>query len=324
MASGCCAHLLAMQGIAAAVLPAGRPQVPALLLSDPALNLLRGVFGRPDLFNDRPRIDRRIVAWGGGEPVSVPHGAIVASEDDLTAALFPVRSVPDAAPDAADFTIYTTPPFPGDAMHRFGRRAAMAAEVRLRHDEDRSACWVEAVESGWLFLIPTGGGLAWLLGVGASVDTLWEQSRHVGPRVDATGRISSAFETCPRMLATLAGRDWLACGTGAIAFDPICGDGTAQAIREAVVATAVVTAIREGGDRDALLIHYESMLIAAMRRHLQMSAQFYESGGRGAWWDAQLAALADGYQWCTARLAVMPEPRYQLRDFRLVPREIAA
>ncbi len=84
------------------------------------------------------------------------------------------------------------------------------------------------------------------------------------------------------------------------------------------------SAIRDGGDRAALLTHYESMLIASMRRHLQLSAQFYQSGGTGAWWRAQLAALAEGYDWCTARLAVLPEPRYDLRDLRLVPRTVTA
>ncbi|MFT3968653.1 MAG: hypothetical protein QM690_22535, partial [Sphingobium sp.] len=190
--------------------------------------------------------------------------------------------------------------------------------------EDRSACWVEAVETGWLFLIPTGAQDAWLLAVGAPVEALLDQSRHIGPRVEPTGRSSSAFETCPRMLETLAGPDWLACGTAAIAFDPICGDGTAQAIREAIIAAAAAAAISEGGDREALLTHYESMLIAAMRRHLQLSAPFYENGGDSIWWREQHAALMDGHAWCTGRLAVLPEPRYQLRDFRLEPREAAA
>jgi len=51
------------------------------------------------------------------------------------------------------------------------------------------------------------------------------------------------------MLARLRGPDWLACGTAAVAFDPICGDGTAQAMREAILGCAVITAIGEGGDR---------------------------------------------------------------------------
>lgn len=324
MAGGCCAHLLAMQGIAAPLFPATRPPVPALLLSDPARALLCGVFDRPGLFADLPRIERRIVSWGGGEPVSMPHGAVVLSEEALNTVLFAaLPTPPGTAPSPVDFTLHAAPPFPHGQMRRFGRRSAMAAEVALLRAEDRSACWVEAVATGWLFLIPTADS-AWLLAVGAPVAALLEESRHIAPRVTLTGRASSAFETCPRMLTTLAGPDWLACGTAAIAFDPICGDGTAQAIREAIIATAVVAAIREGGDAHALLTHYESMLIAAMRRHLQLSVPFYESGGDGPWWEEQRDALADGHAWCTGRLALLPEPRYRLRDFRLELMEVAA
>ena len=319
MAGGCCAYLLAARGIAAEVRPSRRPAVPALLLSDAALGLIRGVFGNPGLFADRPRIDRRIVSWGGGEPVSMPHAAVTISEAELGAALF--RAPAAAATADAEFTIHTAAPFPDGELRSFGERRAMAAEVRLLHADDRTACWAEALPDGWLFLIPAVSGIGWLLAVGSPLDELLEQSRHVAPRVAPTGLVSSAFETCPRLLTRLQGPDWLACGTAAIAFDPICGDGTAQSVREAILAAAVIGGMNAGGDREALLTHYESMLIAAMRRHLQLSARFYESGGGSDWWQAQLAALADGYRWCTARLAALPEPRFQLRDFRLVPRE---
>lgn len=323
IAAGCAAHLLRLHGVETMLVPSTRTPVPAILLSDPALALLRDVFARPDLFADRPRIARRIVSWGGGDPVALPHGAVVVSEDDLVAALC---ATPDAAPAApADVTLYTAPPFPAGAMMRFGKRSATAGRARLHFPDDESACWVEAVESGWLFLIPDGGARsAWLLGVGAPVAALLDESRHIGPRVALSGPTSAAFDTCPRILTQLQGDGWLACGTAALAFDPICGDGTAHAIREAIIAAAVIAAIRDGDDAEALRTHHESMLIAAMRRHLLLCAQFYQSGGTGRWWQDQLAALSHGHGWATARLATLPEPRYRLRDFSLVPREAAA
>lgn len=318
-ASGC-AHLLGRAGIAAGLIPARRPSVPAIMLSDTALALLRDVWEQPGLFADRPRITRRVVAWGGSETVTLPHGAIMVSENELDAALTPQNTTAVADPD---ITLHTAPPFSGGALLRFGERPAMAAPVSLRIAEDGTACWIEAVATGWLFLIPAGDpGAAWLLGVGASLKQLLGQSRHIAPRVDRLGEASATFETCPRLLPSLQGEGWFACGTAAIAFDPICGDGTAQAAREAILASAVIAAIRDGGDPVALRTHYESMLIAAMRRHLRMCADFYRSGGTGDWWEAQVASLAGGFDWCTARLANMPEPRYQLRDFGLVEREI--
>ncbi|MBT2187277.1 hypothetical protein [Sphingobium nicotianae] len=313
-----CAHLLGRAGIAADLVPVHRPSVPAVMLSDPALALLRDVLALPDLFADKPRIDRRIVAWGGAEALSLPHGAVVVSEADLDAAL----ALPSAAIARADMTLHTAAPFPAGTLRRFGARTAGTAAVTLRFPEDRSACWIEAVREGWLFLIPAGeGDAAWLLGIGASIERLVALSRHVAARLDQVNIASAQFEVCPRILTSLQGEDWLACGTAAIAFDPICGDGTAQALREAVLAAAVITAWRDGGDPAALRTHYESMLIATMRRHLRLCADFYRSGGTGPWWDAQMASLADGFDWCTARLATLPEPRYQLQDFRLVERE---
>lgn len=317
IAANGCAHLLARAGVSTTRTPGDRAPVPAILLSDTALALLRSVFERPGLFADRPRVTHRVVAWGTSEPVRLPHGGVVLSEGDLDTAL----GAPSDAAGPAAMSIHTAPPFPAGEIRSFGSRSTVAARVGLRHAEDGSACWIEAVEAGWLFLIPSGPVSAWLLAVGGSAESLLGRSRHIAPRIDGLGKTSSAFETSPRLLTALAGPDWLACGSAAIAFDPICGDGTAQAVREAILASAVIGAMGEGGDRDALRVHFESMMIAAMRRHLRLCAQFYASGGEGEWWRAQLAGLAEGFDWCTARLAKMPEPRYELHDFRLVARK---
>ena len=319
MAASCCAHLLGQAGIDTVFEAVVRPPVPAIMLSDQALGLMRDVFARPALFADKPRIEHRIVAWGQAEPVALPHEAVVVSEEDL-AVVAPEMLIGEPVSDA-DFTIHTTPPMPAATFNRFGDRQAVAALVQLKNDADASACWIESVEHGWLFLIPGGTDGAWLLAVGAPLAQILGESHNVAPRVELLGPMSSAFETCPRMLSPLCGPDWLACGTAAIAFDPICGDGTAQAVREAILAAAVVGAIGEGGASEALRMHYDSMLTAAMRRHLQLSAQFYRTGGQSEWWREQFDALMEGYAWCTARLATMPEPRYNLRGFRLAERE---
>jgi hypothetical protein len=321
IAANCCAHLLGRAGFAAPRTAGRRAPVPAILLSDAALALLRDVFERPGLFAERPRITHRAVAWGTTEPVVLPHGAIVLSEADLDAALGAPCAEAAAQPC---MTIHAAPPFPAGALRSFGARPATAAQVRLVHETDRAVCWIEAVEEGWLFLIPSAAPSAWLLAVGAPIEALIGQSRHIAPRIVLQGEASSAFDTCPRLLTALQGPDWLACGSAAIAFDPICGDGTAQAVREAIMACAVIGAMADGGDQEALRGHYGSMMVAAMRRHLRLCAQFYASGGQGPWWRAQLAGLAEGFDWCTARLARAPEPRYELHGLRLVAREAAA
>jgi hypothetical protein len=315
-----CAHILTGAGLRVAIEDIPRPSVPTIMLSDPALRLIRSVFDRPDLFADRTRVTRRIVAWGG-PPVVVPHGAALASAEEVQAAL-PTIDDPDVGP--ADFTIHAVPPLPSGAMRVFGERHAVAAKVDLRGSASVDEARIEAVAGGWLYLVPAEAGKGWLLGVGGSIDALLEQSALIAPVVDAAGAASAAFGAAPRLHLPLYGDDWLACGSAAVGFDPICGDGAAQSVREAILATAVIVGIAEGGNRAALLTHYQSMLIAAMRRHLLLCAQFYANGGHGDWWRAQHDALMEGHHMCTALLAKLPAPRFLLDGFRLVPRQAVA
>jgi hypothetical protein len=330
------AHLLRRAGMTLEIEPGNRRPVPVIMLSDPALALLRDVFGKPGLFADKARIERRVVRWGAGEAVAMPHGAVVVSEDDLTGVLemSPRGNEPQASsaklnfPTSSDFsglmTLYGMAPFPAARMQRFGERLSTTARVTLATKAAPATCWIESVDDGWLFLIPDGSGGAWLLAVGGAPEALAKQAPMIAPLIDAMEPPSAAFDTSPRMLGQLAGDGWLALGTAAIAFDPICGDGTAQAVREAILASAVVMALTRGEDPEALRTHYHSMLLAAMRRHLQMSLPFYGGAGSAPWWRDQYAAARTGYDWCTAHLAAMPEPRFALHGFELVRREMAA
>lgn len=317
------AHLLDRAGFAFAREPGLRRPVPVIMLSDPALALLRDVFGKPALFADRPRIEHRVVKWGGAEAVAMPHGAVVVSEDDLAAALDPTSGC-DPGPVQPRYTIEAMAPFSCGKTLRFGERISATARITLKANAPARTCWIEAVDAGWLFLIPDGFGQAWLLAVGGNPQSLAHDAPLIGPLIDALESTGSQFDTSPRMLAQLAGDNWLACGTAAIAFDPICGDGTAQAAREGILATAVVGALARGEDPALLATHYHSLLLASLRRHLQLSLPFYANGGAGRWWHEQYAAAKAGYEQTTALLARLPEPRFALHGFDLVRREQAA
>ena len=324
VAASCCTHLLARRGLAWRVARAGRRDAPAVMLTGTAVALMRDVLGRPDLFADRPRITRRIVAWGGGDPVAMPHDAIVVGGAALAAALDRDASATGVAGDVAAGLTIATDRLTTAAPIRFGARVATASTVRLRDEGDAGDCWIEALDAGWLFLIPSRGGMAWLLSVGLPLDEACDRSRHVATRIIVTDAPVERFDPVPRLAAHTSGADWIGCGRAAIAFDPICGDGTAQAIRAAILAAAVVAEVAAGSDRAALMAHYDTMLVATMRRHLQLCAPFYRSGGTGPWWRGAHDALAQGHDWCTRRLATAPEPRYVLRGFDLVRREQAA
>jgi hypothetical protein len=102
-----------------------------------------------------------------------------------------------------------------------------------------------------------------------------------------------------------------------MAFDPICGDGTANAIREAILACAVARAVGGGGNVTELLAHYETRLIAGFYRHLALCRQFYESGLQGPWWEAEIRALDRGLEWWARKAGGARQFRYQLNGFEL-------
>ncbi len=323
VAAAVCRHLLADAGLATGSEPSPPARVPAIMLGAPALALLRDVMGQPNLLAGMPRITRRVVAWGGLGPVSVPHAAIVVSEDDLRRALDRGKATA-GDPRPADFAVHVAAPLPEGERLGFGKCEAEICRVALRDPALHEECRIEALDAGWLFLLPGGAASGWLLGFGAPLAELLAQSRLVAPVVELAAPPVGRIDTAPAMSVPLAGESWLACGSAALRFDPICGDGTAQAVREAVLAAAVVGGIAGGGERDALLLHYRSMLVAGMRRHLELCARFYADGGTGAWWAAQAKVLASGHETCTRMLARMPEPRFVLRGCALEPRLAAA
>lgn len=318
MAAYCCAHLLTKAGLPVEFQPVDRPRLPVILLGDQALALIRDVFGQPDLFADLPRIRKRIVAWGPGtKPVALEHSAVALSEEALLESIRPAgvgRSANAARTSAcATWTIFAARPLPAPTVdHCFGSRMASAVPVMLKEGSDPSACWIESLEDGWLFLTP-----GWLLSVGAPAEKLLGASGVIAHEIARMGDSSGEFPAYARIASPLCAPGWLACGTAAMAFDPICGDGTAHAIREAILASAVLRALANGGPPDDLLSHYEARLTAGFRRHLVLCRQFYLSGGAGALWRSELDAIDRGIRWSDAKLGAHASFRYQLRGFEL-------
>jgi hypothetical protein len=312
VAANCCAYLLTNAGFRVDLDPVARPRLPVILLGDQAIALIRDIFGRPDLFADFPRIRKRIVAWGlGAAPIVVQHSAVVISEQALLDAIRPPTN--PLGDLETPWTILAARPLPSPAVeHCFGTRTASAAPVTMKPGSDPDACWIESLEDGWLFLVP-----GWLLAVGATAESLLASSRVIANEIANMGRSSSEFPAYARIASPLCAPAWLACGTAAMAFDPICGDGTAHAIREAILASAVIRALAKGGSTSDLLAHYEARLTAGFRRHLAECRQFYLSGGTGPLWRSELQAIDRGIEVCTASLAGHTNFRYQLRGLEL-------
>jgi hypothetical protein len=286
-------------------------------LSEAAQALLRDVYGRTDLFHGMFRIDRRMVAWErGSPPVTLPHQAVVISEEALLERLRPTAGT-SAASGAADWTIYASRPLPAAAeQHGFGSRTATIVAVDLK-DGAASACWIEALECGWLFLMPSGPSTGWLISIGERQEVLLAQSRLIAAQVQVSGAAEAAFPAYPRMVDPVCAPEWLACGAAALSFDPLCGDGTGNAVREAILATAVIRAAAAGESVDGLLTHYRARLMAGFARHLELCRGFYVSGNRGPWWEREIAALDEGIAWCGRTLGAGNVFQYRLKGFEL-------
>jgi hypothetical protein len=102
-----------------------------------------------------------------------------------------------------------------------------------------------------------------------------------------------------------------------MSFDPLCGDGAANAIREAILASAVLRALSEGSDAGDLLAHYSGRLTRGFLRHLELCRQFYVSGRSGPFWDSEIDCLEKGIEWTRCQLKGSKGSRFRLNGFEL-------
>jgi hypothetical protein len=321
----CCARLLRANGFTVSVAKDVRHKLPAILVSQATQHLLCDIFEDDDLFQGFVPIHKRIVAWGqDAETVTLPHSALVVSEQALLERLWPGINAAEALSESdAEWLILSsrcaTLALPQES---FGSRRAQTLTVRLNNASERDACWVESMETGWLFLLPLGDGSGTLISVGGQPEDQLDRSRLIGPQVTDLRRPPSTFPAYPRVLSELCGsrgpgRSWLACGSAAMAFDPLCGEGAGNAAREAILGSAVIRANTHGEAWDDLCDHYSSRLLGGFLRHLSVCRSFYASGHAGPWWDQELEMLDRGIEWVRGHSA--HHSRYRLNGFDLEP-----
>jgi len=314
VAASCCACLLGSAGVPLKLVRQFRPRVPAVVVSLATQTLVSSTLGHMELFAGCRPIKRRIVAWGpGAEPATLPHAAVVITEDELLERI-ESRLPASGGGGSADWTVLAARPLPEPAIERrFGSRQAWAAAAEMK-TPDEPACWIESLCAGWLFLIP-----GWLIAVGGAPETLLAESRLVAGEIRRLRRERAEFPAYPRIADPVGATGWLACGSAAMAYDPICGDGTGNAVREAILAAAVIKATARGEPEDRLVAHYRRRLVAGFQRHLELSLEFYRAGNSGPWWDEETAALERGVAWCTNELESLPPFRYRLDGYDLLP-----
>jgi hypothetical protein len=295
-----------------------RVGVPAVMLGTAARMLLRDIFSSDDLLEGAWPIARRRVQWGDADPVVVPHEGWVTSSNQILQRLPPSEDIAGNA-SLPDWRLFTAVPLPEPASaHPFGSRVARVFRVSLASEADSHACYSESLDAGWLFLLPTSDAEASLLAIGDldAQDPL-RGSMLVAPAVAKSRAQQGQFPCAPTVTDPFCGEHWLACGSVAATFDPICGDGVGNAAREAILAAAIVRASRHEPAAELLAL-YRQRLWAGMHRHLELCLQFYQTGGTGSWWRQQVSDLENGIRRCAQRLYATRPTSYQLAGFDLV------
>ncbi len=320
IAACCCARLLRANGVNIVLAKTTRSKLPTILVSESTQLLLRDVFEDRELFRGFAQVRKRVVLWGRQSRAQIiPHSAVAVSEEELLSRLW--QKVPaDVGMErkTPGWTIVTSRAsdlLPYDC--KFGSRTAYANSVRLKSGAGRDACWVESLDTGWLFLLSCGHDNGFLLSIGVEPQVQLQKSRLVEMQIESLNGSATQFPAYPRILSALHGPGWLACGSAAMAFDPVCGEGASNAVREAILASAVVQAMSKGFATEDVFEHYTSRLTAGFLRHLQACRDFYVHGNSGPFWESELESLQQGIEWLKERLNHRPQSRYRLIDFEL-------
>ncbi len=339
LAACACAALLRRKGFPIVVDRNRRSKLPAILANRATQSLLGDIFADRGLFDGLRQISQRIVAWGnpdeGVPAISVPHSAAVLSEQELLEVLWERVGLNDTGASKVPEWIVAgsrSCQISSDEK-KFGSREAIASPVELTASAPRDAFWIESVRSGWLFLLPVGlspteDTHAMLIAVGNETEALLEESQVVrkvigrqAGREEATVHGDDRRIFCsPRISTALASMGRIACGTAAMSFDPISGEGAGHAAREAILAAAVIDGVNRGLPADRLVTHYTARLMAGFQRHLEICLRFYNQARSGPWWEQEIELLHEGIAWCGANIDVAAVREFQLVDFELQPR----
>ena len=253
------------------------------------------------------RLTRRRIVWRRGRIAELADDAIVVGAAVLKHAMAATASARGAAQDdpartgPMPWTFVGAAPDPRDgAVRHGGKRSAAVAPVALRSGADDAVLTIEAGAAGWAALVPTGQSAGALFAFGtasfvdpeAALDAIVADMAVIPNELEAVTGRCSAFAGAPRLHAM----PWpeggtVLLGNAALAFDPLCGDGTAVALRTAHLAAVLAEACASGADAAGLRAFYARRLALAMRAHLRGLSALYAEAPFCAAWKNELGAM---------------------------------
>jgi hypothetical protein len=304
-----CARLLGVQGWQIEHDPGGEARPVHLLLGQATANLLAALWSDPALLRGAHRIRERAVYWNRGKavaPVAAP--GLVMAADELVRRLASRATIATSSRGSAPgWIVSAQAPQAGassPAMREIGRRHAWIAHATLAQAALRDRCLMESIDDGWLFLLPVGAGNADLQYVSLPSDApppapefVIEKTTMIRQALSGIAPWRRPIACMPKVHLAPARRGVLAVGEGALAFDPISGDGVGHALRSVVLAATTLDAMATGRPVGDCLNDYAATLHRAMAHHLRICLDLYDNTMFGPGWrsecDAMRAALAE-------------------------------
>ncbi|MEV5407867.1 hypothetical protein AB0K60_03365 [Thermopolyspora sp. NPDC052614] len=253
------------------------------------------------------RLHPRIVDVCDSETEAVPGRAPAPTAGPFTS------GHPDTGPAAgsttgsaggADWTVTASPSVGDPHLITAGRRHVLSAHVTLRRGQEEDVTILETVPRGWVHLFPIGGGgaVAQAMIPGPAerpadllADLLTESG--LGARLARLPDHAHAIPAAPRLLGEQSTPGRLVVGTGALRLDPIAGTGTAQALRTAILAAAIIVSAGEtarpyeDGHLARYLAHFRSRLHRIFRSHLLTCTRLYAGTFTSPDWHDELRAM---------------------------------
>jgi flavin-dependent dehydrogenase len=351
-----CAHLLAQHGWEVEIWGRTSHNSPTVLLNDATCYLLQDIWQLEESFwKNFYVLNERMVCWGmGADVLNIPQPSVVMNGNCLVEHLekrllqkyhqLVHLELPPSSDELAsgDFLTYAEQQFTwvidasgrksvigknaiGSQRYHFGHRCILSQEVMLTATSKQTACWIETVPDGWLFLAPLGENKALLQCMVPVMTeepkkmlTLLEQTRFLKTFVDTLLGSTYVFEAYPQILDPLCGSKWIAVGDAAFSLDPMSGDGTGYTLRGAILATSVINGIASGLGKSQCLHHYTLRLRKTFFSHLQECFKYYSNGFSSSQWKAEIALMQRVWQY-NFDTSNGENFAYRLEGFDLVP-----
>jgi hypothetical protein len=201
---------------------------------------------------------------------------------------------------AADQSIETRPEGGSSAWISSGRRVAWFSRAHSELPEAARSLIFEFVGGGWVFWAPTGDNTGFVQFVlpdtqpGADACRyLWRSTRLARRAITVEDEwLARAIPCAARVRRHIIDNLTTRCGSAAMRWDPIAGDGTGAALRSSILACAALRfAAAHPTEREAVWRHYGARLTRAFQGHMNACGRYYAEARLSAGWDLEMIAI---------------------------------